>query len=176
MRLLVWQMVQPTGLECSPPHSAPSFSKWRKSLLKFGSSPVMIKIFKKNLPSWGWELFFEWCNRQDLNLWPPPSQGGVLIQLNYGCRWKHGKYSEKKGKSKCFSGNAMWPSGSELIHAFGVLSASYGRHLGWFFFGSWRGTSRGTLLYFFQKVQRRRFRYAHSRISHHHDGIEKSLR
>ena len=29
--------------------------------------------------------FFKWCNRLDLNQWPPPSQGGVLIQLNYGC-------------------------------------------------------------------------------------------
>ncbi len=78
-------MVQPTGLECSPPHSALSFSKWHWSLLKFDSSPVSETV-EKQKPILSNEFFdFSWCNRQDLNLWPPPSQGGVLIQLNYGC-------------------------------------------------------------------------------------------
>ena len=32
-----------------------------------------------------------WCNQQGSNLRPPPSQGGALIQLSYGCEniWRH---------------------------------------------------------------------------------------
>ncbi len=48
----------------------------------------------------------KWCNQQGSNLRPPPSQGGALIQLSYGCiiLREHRKYSEKKEKSKYFSG------------------------------------------------------------------------
>ncbi len=50
-------------------------------------------LFRQKIPSTFVDGMFvsKWCNRQDLNLWPPPSQGGVLIQLNYGCmRYENG--------------------------------------------------------------------------------------
>jgi hypothetical protein len=34
----------------------------------------------------GWVLCSKWCNQLDLNQRPPPSQGGALIQLSYGCK------------------------------------------------------------------------------------------
>ena len=40
---------------------------------------------RKNSSNGRWVYKVTWYNRQDSNLWPPPSQGGVLIQLNYGC-------------------------------------------------------------------------------------------
>lgn len=40
---------------------------------------------RKDSSNRGWVYKVMWYNRQDSNLWPPPSQGGVLIQLNYGC-------------------------------------------------------------------------------------------
>ena len=45
-------------------------------------------------------LCIKWCNRQDSNLWPPPSQGGVLIQLNYDCRCN--EYNDFFKKSSFF--------------------------------------------------------------------------
>ena len=51
------------------------------------SSPVSDIAHEQKKSPFSRKLFdCSWCNRLDLNQWPPPSQGGVLIQLNYGCK------------------------------------------------------------------------------------------
>ncbi len=43
---------------------------------------------------------FSWCNQQGSNLRPPPSQGGALIQLSYGCTILASKGNIAKRKKK----------------------------------------------------------------------------
>lgn len=43
----------------------------------------------------------KWCNQQGSNLRPPPSQGGALIQLSYGCTYfaSRGNIAKRKKKA-----------------------------------------------------------------------------
>lgn len=69
-----------------------SLSIWLGSyLINRSDSRPVLKTIKIKAHSNEWASDFLWCNRQGSNLWPPPSQGGALIQLSYGCinTWTH---------------------------------------------------------------------------------------
>ncbi len=115
-------MVEPAGLPLRAAQVGVQIVGLLNALHCSVFSPSIWSCIKKQNPLSRVSYFF-WCNQLGSNQRPPPSQGGALIQLSYGCKMPV-EHSElfiicKKNHTKNFSLSifVIWESSMILRHS-----------------------------------------------------------